>query len=308
MRLCSLALCALVLSSSCGESGDARPEPADPRAGGSVAAVAGAVHAGADTGSTGPGATEASAGSEEAPGPARLRLPPSNGGLDYQLGGAYAPASGVAIVSRDRTEKPAAGLYNICYVNGFQAQPGERDFWLQQQPDLILRDKSSKPVIDKDWNEMLLDVGTDEKRKRLAAIIGGWIAGCAADGFDAVEVDNLDSYARSGGRLQSDDAVAFIALLSRVAHQHKLAIAQKNSSELVNHKGAMGTDFVVAEECSLYDECDTYRQSYGEHVLMIEYEQADFEKGCASYPNDSVVLRDRDLVGKGRAGYVFDDC
>jgi hypothetical protein len=54
------------------------------------------------------------------------------------------------IVSRDRTASPAAGLYNICYVNGFQIQPDEEALWLAEHPDLILRDgqalRSSTPT------------------------------------------------------------------------------------------------------------------------------------------------------------------
>jgi hypothetical protein len=56
------------------------------------------------------------------------------------------------VVSRDRHDAPAAGLYNICYVNGFQIQPDEKSFWTTQHPDLILRDSSGDPVVDADWN------------------------------------------------------------------------------------------------------------------------------------------------------------
>ena len=60
-------------------------------------------------------------------------------------------------VSRDREGSPAPGLYNICYVNGFQAQPSEESFWLDDHPELVLRDAAGDPVIDADWDEMLLD-------------------------------------------------------------------------------------------------------------------------------------------------------
>jgi hypothetical protein len=237
-----------------------------------------------------------------------VRLPPLNAELDYQLGEAYAPPSGVTVLSRDRRARPAAGLYNICYVNGFQAQPDEEDFWLDDQPDLVLRDGAGKPVIDADWDEMLLDVSSAAKRMRIASIVGGWIEDCAADGFDAVEIDNLDSYSRSGGRLQQDHAVAFMHLLSARAHQHGLAIAQKNSAEIVDRRSELGTDFVVAEECNRYTECDVYTEAYGDHVLVIEYRRQDFEKGCSAYPELSIVLRDVNLVAPGRGGYVFDGC
>lgn len=51
----------------------------------------------------------------------------------------------------------------------------------------------SAPLLDEDWGEYLFDVSTPEKRAELLSIVGPWIEGCAADGFDAIEVDNLDS-------------------------------------------------------------------------------------------------------------------
>lgn len=240
--------------------------------------------------------------------PSALRLPPANGGLDYQLGGAYAPPSGVTIVSRDRNATPAAGLYNVCYVNGFQIQPDEEALWMTEHPDLILRDAGGAPIIDADWDEMLIDVSTPEKRARVAAIVGSWIEGCATAGFDAIEIDNLDSFTRSSSLLTEDDAVATMRLFADAAHARGLAIAQKNSSELVARRAAMGTDFVVAEECNRYDECDVYTASYGDAVLVIEYRRVDFDAGCARFPELSIVLRDRDLTAPGSSAYVYDGC
>lgn len=240
--------------------------------------------------------------------PPALTLPPVNAGLDYQLGGPYAPPAGVQIVSRDRGAPPAAGLYNICYVNGFQIQPDEEQLWLGQHPELILRDGQGNPVIDVDWNEMLIDVGTPAKRAAVAAIVGEWIAGCAQTGFAAIEIDNLDSFTRSGGRLTEADAVAAMRLFADAAHGRGLPIAQKNAAELVGRKAELGTDFVVAEECNRYAECGDYTAAYGEHVLVIEYRQADFDAGCRDFPGLSIVLRDRDLVSPGTAGFVFAGC
>ena len=163
---------------------------------------------------------------------------------------------------------------------------------------LVLRDGNNEPVIDVDWDEMLLDTSTPEKRAALAVIVGGWIAGCEQAGYQAVEIDNLDSYSRSLGLLDQDQAVAFMALLSAEAHARGLAIAQKNSTELLPRRAEMGTDFAVSEECSHYDECGDYVATYGDAVLMIEYSDADFAKGCAAYPQMSIVRRDVEI---GRA-------
>lgn len=270
----------------------------------SLAACGGSSATGID-GASGDALGNGDAPTSDAPAGA-LTLPPVNAGLDYQLGAAYAPPAGVMLVSRDRTASPAQGLYNICYVNGFQAQPGEEAMWMAQ--DLILLGKDGKPVIDADWNEMLIDVSTADKRTKVAAIIGGWIHGCKQAGFDAIEIDNLDSYSRSTGLLTMDNAVAAMRLFADAAHAEHLAIAQKNSSELVARKGDMATDFVVAEECNRYSECGTYTAAYGDHVLVIEYRQQDFDVGCKAYPGLSIVLRDRDLVAPGQAAYVYAGC
>ena len=280
------------------ESSDAN----DGGSAGELGASGGSASGGDGSGGASTGGTSSSGGS------GTFELPPVDAPFDYQLGGAYEPPTGVEIVARDRTESPAAGLYNICYLNGFQAQPNEEDFWLDEEPDLILRDENGDPVIDADWDEMLLDTSTAEKRERLATIVGGWIAACAADGFDAVEIDNLDSFSRSGDRLDEEGAVALIRLFADAAHDSGLAIAQKNSAELVGRRSEMGTDFVVAEECNTWSECDVYTGAYDDHVLVIEYVEADFETGCAEFPGLSIVFRDVDLVTPASEEYVYDGC
>ncbi|MBX3269078.1 MAG: endo alpha-1,4 polygalactosaminidase [Sandaracinaceae bacterium] len=241
-------------------------------------------------------------------GPPMGALPPANGPLDYQLGASYPPPAGVVVLARDREARPAEGLYTICYVNGFQTQPHERAFWEREHPDLLLRDGSGALVIDPDWDEILLDVRTPERRAALATVVGGWIDGCADAGFDAIEIDNLDTYARSSGLIREDDAVAFMRLLSDRAHARGLPIAQKNSAEIVSRRAAMGTDFAVVEECNRWDECDVFTGAYGDHVYVIEYRRADFDRGCRDFPQLSIVLRDLNLVAPGSAGYVYDGC
>jgi hypothetical protein len=241
-------------------------------------------------------------------GGAAMKMPPPNARFDYQLGGAYTLPGGVQIVSRDREAQPATGAYNICYVNGFQIQPSEESMWLADHPDLVLRDSAGNPVIDADWDEMLIDISTPAKRTAVAGVVGGWIKGCASAGYDALEIDNLDTFSRSGGRLTEANAIAMMRMFSDVAHEHGLAVAQKNSAELVGNKTAMGTDFVVAEECNTYSECGDYMDAYGEHVIVIEYTQTDFNRGCSQFPGLSIVLRDRNLKTPGQSGYVFADC
>lgn len=242
--------------------------------------------------------------------PADVTLPPSGATPDYQLGGAYEPATGVGIVGRDRADAPADGAYSICYVNGFQTQPGELEDW---DADLLLQ-SDGEPVFDPDWpDEALLDTSTAEKRERIAAEVGPWIEGCADTGFDAVEFDNLDSYTRSDDALALADNLALAQLLVDIAHRSGLAAGQKNAaedaSELRDHAGF---DFAVVEECAAYEECGSFTEVYGEHVVDIEYTDQlprPFAEMCADGKSPaSMVLRDRDLLTPDAEGHVFETC
>lgn len=242
--------------------------------------------------------------------PVRSVVAPSpNMTFDYQLGGPYPPPSGVRAVARDRTAPPAKGLYNLCYVNAFQAQPDAVGWWKRSHPDLLLRDDHQDPIIDKDWNEPLLDVSTSAKRSELAAVVGEWIDGCAKSGFQAVEPDNLDSYERSDGRLRKSDNAAFAALLAARAHAAGLAIGQKNTTDMIPERRSIGFDFAVVEQCGRFDECTAFAEAYQDRVFDIEYRDADFKKVCAAWAGRlSIVRRDLDVQPGGRTGYRFGTC
>ncbi|MFC9268245.1 endo alpha-1,4 polygalactosaminidase [Streptomyces zhihengii] len=239
-----------------------------------------------------------------------VRPPAAGAAFDYQLGGAYPPPDGVLAVARDRTDGPAAGLYNVCYVNAFQTQPDEAvDWWRENHPDLLLRDADGEPVVDEDWDEPLLDISSKEKRTALLGVVGPWIDGCAEDGYDAVEPDNLDSFTRSEGLLTADHAIAFARLLSDRAHAKGLAIAQKNTAELLPARARTGFDFAVAEECARYDECGDFAAAYDGRVFDVEYREPDFTAGCHTWgARVSMTLRDLDVLPAGEPGYVHRVC
>ncbi|MEU7487040.1 endo alpha-1,4 polygalactosaminidase [Streptomyces sp. NPDC042319] len=239
-------------------------------------------------------------------GPSDVTLPPSHAGFDYQIGGAYTPPAGVDVVSRDRSDSPAAGKYNICYVNAFQVQPGAEKNW---DSDLLLRDANGEVVYDDDWGEALLDVRTADKRQRVAAKVNTWIDECASKGFDAVEPDNFDSFSRSGKLLRKAQAQSYIKLLSAHAHDKGLAIAQKNTSELSGNRVANGLDFAIAEECGRWDECDQYTSAFGDHVIVIEYTADGLSTACEGWGDElSIVRRDLDVSPVGSKGYVRETC
>ncbi|MFE2508332.1 endo alpha-1,4 polygalactosaminidase [Streptomyces naganishii] len=236
-----------------------------------------------------------------------VRLPPAHADFDYQLGGPYSPPKGVAVVTRDHTAPPAKGVYNICYVNAFQAQPDAQKKW---DADLLLRDKGGKVVMDKDWGEAVLDIHTDAKRARIARKVNAWIDECAAKGYEAVEPDNYDSYTRvPRGLLTAGDAKAFLSLLSAHAHREGLAVGQKNTSELAPARKAVGADFAVVEECGQYGECGDYTDAFGDDVIVIEYSEQGLKKACEGWGDKiSIVRRDRDVVPAGSEGYVRETC
>lgn len=224
---------------------------------------------------------------------------PRDATFDYQLGGGYPPADDVTVVVRDRSDTPEDGLYSICYLNAFQTQPDELGDW---PSDAVLVDDSGLPVRDPDWpDEALLDIASPAGQKIVVTTVGEWIRQCAADGFDAVEFDNLDSFTRAGGRISVDDGIDVAAKLVAIAHAAGLSAGQKNAAEFATafHDEA-DFDFAVSEECAAYDECSAYVETYGTDVLSIEYTDnlpRPFPKVCADADSPpSTILRDRDLA------------
>lgn len=228
---------------------------------------------------------------------------------DYQLGGAYEPGAAVSVVVRDSEEQPLDGAYAICYINGFQSQPGE-----QWPTDLLLQDSAGDAVIDPNWpDETLLDIRSESNREAIAEQLSPAIVGCASKGFEAVEFDNLDSYSRSEGLLERADAIAMATLLVQAGHENGLAVAQKNSAELLGQAAStIGFDFVIVEECDQFEECGDFTDSYGDAVIDIEYTdelRRPFAEVCADAATPRItMLRDRDLTPPGSPDYVYEHC
>ena len=224
-------------------------------------------------------------------------LPPTGTDFDYQLGGNRSVPSHVGIVVRDREAAPAAGRYNICYVNGFQTQPNERRFWRKHWGLVLKRDGRAGR------RRGLGRVAARHPQRprsgsKLARIVGRWIDGCARDGYAAVEFDNLDSFVRSRGLVDRRDSKAFARLLVSRAHRAGLAAAQKNRAQWDGR--VVGFDFAIAEECARWRECGSYVDHYGRRVLAVEYRGVDFQRACRGWADQiSVVRRDVELSGDG---------
>lgn len=249
---------------------------------------------------------------------ATVRLPPTSGGFDYQLGGAYAPTEPVAVVVRDVTAEPLPGAYNVCYVNGFQTQPGDAGLWREERGELLLRDGDGAVVIDPNWpDEYILDPSSESSRGAIFGFIAPLISECAEKGFDAVDLDNLDIASRftdaAHGRIDPAGVTALAGMYVQRAHDEGLAIGQKNAAEMADAgRRQIGFDFAVAEGCAAYGECAAYAEVYGEHVLQIEYTDnlpTGFEAVCASADRAPLtILRDRPLSTPDGVDYAYEQC
>ncbi|MFF0083221.1 endo alpha-1,4 polygalactosaminidase [Streptomyces canus] len=265
-----------------------------------------ALRAGSDTEGASPSPAEPSSTSPGSTGPAAVTLPPKHVPWDYQIGGAYPPAKGVRVVSRSYEDAPAPGLYNICNINAYQAESDAESDW---DADLLLRDADGKVVHDTDWDEAVLDIRTAAKRERIAARLDTWIDTCAAKGYRAVEPDNYDSFTRFPSSLKAGQAEALMKLLTAHAHAKGLAVAQKNTAELVSDHASLGLDFAIVEECAEYDECGGFADAFDDNVLMVEYTKKGLTSACATWSSTlSVVRRDEEVVPEGADGFLRETC
>ncbi len=255
-----------------------------------------------------------------------IELPPTNGVFDYQLGGGYdtlTDGTAIDIVVRDSSDQPLQDAYNICYINGFQPQPDELGGWSALQPDVLLRDAAGHPINDPNWpDEYILDPTTAAQRAAILDHMTPDFARCADAGYEAIDLDNLDTFQRFPS-LDPDGAMALARAYIDLAHHHGLAIAQKNTPDLASSvleaTGDPGAvphfDFAIAEDCSVYSECALYAGTFGDHVLQVEYPdglaEADltFAQVCDSDDRAPLtILRDRDLTTPASPDYVYARC
>ena len=222
-------------------------------------------------------------------------FPSSYTNWDYQLSSGYQPqGDNVTIVVRDRDDEPIPGMYNICYINRFQTQSDRADIAAWTRLGV------NTGVTDSEWPEYILDIRSKRKRARIARRLVGFMKGCKAKGFQAIEIDNMDTALRTEGQVSTlglnfrRHTVPLLKRLIRAAHSPELdmAIGQKNSAEVSQKLSSLGFDFAIAESCHKYDECGEYTQYYGTKVLRVEYPRA---LTCDSGYIRPTILRRRQL-------------
>ena len=235
-------------------------------------------------------------------------LPPPGVAFDYQLGGDYSPPEGVELVVRQWTGEAVAGAYSVCYVNAFQteAEPGHPDHATSWPGGLVL-----EHLEDPDWpGEHPIDISNDGLRETAVEFVARRFAECEAHGFDAIELDNLDTFTRyPDAPFDRDDAIAYARLLVEEANDLGLAVGQKNTPELLDVAGQIGFGFAIVEECGQYRECEQFVDAYEGRVYDVEYTGAGLAAACEAVGDVAGVLRrDLDLVTPEQQGYLRATC
>ncbi len=94
----------------------------------------------------------------------------------------------------------------------------------------------------------------------LEPMIDARIAMCQKKGFDAVELDDIESYdSPTGFHLTPGDAQNFLAYVDNDVHRHGMSVLWKNTG-LLSWWGRHYTDGAVVEECYTFSECFTRKQ------------------------------------------------
>ncbi len=223
------------------------------------------------------------------------------------LGSNEEPNAASAIV----TSLHQANKYSICYIEAGAQQQGFPDFSHFAATDYTNEDPASKYDGDstqmqgyasENWFDTLGFAGWSSSNPtsfpggdsydqaaaaNIAAGIAQRIAGCKAEGQDAIEPDDLDGYtnksnggaAGGGWGLTQTAAAGFEQWLAYTAHQDGLAAFQKNDPANAGVDEPY-FDGMIIEECNYYnDPCAgsggdaTAYLSAGKPVLNAEYTQ-----------------------------------
>ena len=121
-----------------------------------------------------------------------------------------------------------------------------------------------------DWTgEKYLDIRSPVVRDLMAKRMDA----AKAKGFVALEPDNVDSFEnKSDFPLSKADAIDYLKWLAFAAHERDMAIALKNTPEVV--PDVVGDfDFCICEEAFRYNEAGSYSPFVGQNkaVLAAEY-------------------------------------
>ena len=168
----------------------------------------------------------------------------------------------------------AAGGKAICYLDAGTDEPFRPDHQAYLDFDAAcggcLLGRSVAGFAEERW----LDI--DDERGQRTFVLGRVAARlerCRADGFDAVEFDNVEGYAnRTGLPLSQGAQLLFDTALANLAHARGLAVALKNDLEQIPALLPY-FDMAIDEQCQEFEECDALTPfvAAGKPVFQVEY-------------------------------------
>lgn len=196
----------------------------------------------------------------------------------------------------------ANGAKAICYVDAGTAESFRPDY-----QDYVNFNNSiggalfGKPVGGF-RNEFWLNINNDKgQRDFIVSEVAKRVDRCVADGFDAVEFDNVDAYQnKTGLTISSDTQLLFDTALANLAHSKGLTVGLKNDvGQLTDLKPYF--DFAINEQCFQYKECNFPAPGYpdwtasGKAVLNVEYRSSALNCSQAATWRISSMLKDVNL-------------
>lgn len=197
----------------------------------------------------------------------------------------------------------ASGAKLMCYISGGSSEDWRADF--NQFPAEVLGNN-----YDGWQGERWLDT---RNIAALAPIMRARIRACKAKGFDALDVDNVNSYSNpTGFPISRQDSINYIRWLANEAHNQGMAFSLKNSEELV--ADLLGDiDMMQSEGCVIYSNCANASRlsAVNKPIFAVEYSDAMSSSGfynracnAAAQYNMSMIYRDRLLTPNG----IYDSC
>ncbi|TNV76557.1 hypothetical protein FGO68_gene13083 [Halteria grandinella] len=185
---------------------------------------------------------------------------------------------------------------------------------LQGSMQLVLRDLKGAAVVDYEMDEVLIDIRSAEKQSILITRAKEAMTLCKATGFQAVVIDNQDSYERSHGLITITQTQELLNKISELAHLLDMSFGQLNSPQLLGMRSKIMTDFAIiypnrrlALECDVL--CPLFKQHYSNRLFVVHSNQQNFLVQCEAHYDISHVLRES---GASKAlsnfGYNFETC
>jgi len=188
--------------------------------------------------------------------PGALWVPRTTDTFQWQLAGTPDRTATASVYDVDSFETPATdiaalhaqGRHVVCYVNA-GAYEGVRPDAASFPKSVIGTAYQGYP--DENW----LDI---RNIAALAPIMGARLDRCQANGFDAVEPDNINGVENSTGfPLNGQDQIAYNTWFAGQTHARGMSVALKNDGEQSPPLLA-SFDFVIAEECWFQKNCSAY--------------------------------------------------